>query len=284
MSPDGVSLGLKHGWNGFPVVGRSTGWNDSGSAHASPFPDGNWSWTRCIETDRGSHRRRRPMTRVSQSDRTEPARSAAGERPMSTDDIAEAYADVADRVARWGWLERVFSGRFRRRQFSAVEGQVLDVACGAGSNFPYLPPDVHVVGVDISPDMVHQARDELAELPQSGAVGRMDAAALEFDDDSFDTVISSFSTCTFPEPVAALQEMARVCRPDGEIRLLEHGRSDNDLIGGFQNWRADAHYESIGCRWNQKPVDLVRAADLRVETVETALLGIITRVTAHPPA
>jgi len=54
----------------------------------------------------------------------------------------------------------------------------------------------------------------------------MDAQALEFPDDSFDTVISSFSTCTFPDPIAALHEMERVCTPDGEILLLEHRRSD----------------------------------------------------------
>lgn len=108
------------------------------------------------------------MTNVSQRERPERANAPASERPMSTDDIADAYADVADRVARWGWLERLFSGRFRRRQFADVEGQVLDVACGAGSNFPYLPPDVHVVGVDISPDMVYQAREELSEQPPSG--------------------------------------------------------------------------------------------------------------------
>lgn len=110
----------------------------------------------------------------------------------------------------------------------------------------------------------------------------MDAAALEFDENSFDTVISSFSTCTFPEPVAALREMGRVCRPDGEIRLLEHGRSDNDHIGRFQDWRADAHYENVGCLWNQEPVDLVRTADLQIDSAETAVFGIITRITASP--
>lgn len=49
----------------------------------------------------------------------------------------------------------------------------------------------------------------------------MDGATLAFPDDSFDAVISSLSTCTFPEPVAALREMSRVCKPDGRIRFLD---------------------------------------------------------------
>lgn len=49
----------------------------------------------------------------------------------------------------------------------------------------------------------------------------MDAEALDFADDSFDTVVFSLSTCTFPDPIKALQEMARVCRPGGKVLLLE---------------------------------------------------------------
>ena len=123
---------------------------------------------------------------------------------------------------------------------------------------------------------------DLDGLELDGELHEMDAQDLAFEDDSFDTVISSLSTCTFPNPVAALREMDRVCKPNGTILLLEHGRSDVGAIAKLQDWRADAHYESMGCRLTQEPMEHVAAAGLRVREVRTALLGIVTAVEAEP--
>jgi ubiquinone/menaquinone biosynthesis C-methylase UbiE len=110
----------------------------------------------------------------------------------------------------------------------------------------------------------------------------MDAQSLDFPDDSFDTVISALSTCTFPDPGAALREMDRVCRPDGRILLLEHGRSDVGPIARYQEWRADAHYAKAGCRWTQEPLAVARDAGLDVVAADSALFGIVTTIEARP--
>jgi len=206
----------------------------------------------------------------------------AADRHKSARDVQATYADVADRFARWAWLDRLFTGRFRRRQFSDARGRVLDVACGTGTNVPYLPESVDFVGVDLSPAMLANAREELNRLGREGSLCRMDAASLAFPDDSFDTVISALSTCTFPDPVAALREMARVCRPEGRILLLEHGQSDIGPIARVLDWRADAHYEQLGCRLTQEPLELVDAAGLPVVESRSALLGIVTAIEARP--
>jgi len=203
-------------------------------------------------------------------------------RPMSSGDIAALYDDMAERYARFDWANRLFSGPLRARAFGDAEGRVLDVACGTGTNFRYLPSTAQLVGVDISADMAEAARAELARLGRGGTVYRMDAQQLEFPDDSFDTVISALSTCTFPDPVAALDEMARVCRPDGRVLLLEHGRSDTELVGRFQDWRADAHYEEHACRWTQDPLAHFPATDLTVVDSEEFFLGMVTVIEARP--
>jgi len=215
------------------------------------------------------------------SDVTDPTDSDT-DRPMSSGDIAALYDDLADQYDRWDWANRLFSGPLRRRAFGDASGRVLDVACGTGTNFRYLPPTAQLVGVDVSADMVAAARAELAELRRGGTVYRMDAQDLEFPDDSFDTVISALSTCTFPDPVAALSEMARVCRPDGRVLLLEHGRSDAELVGRFQDWRADAHYEQHACRWTQDPLDHFSGTDLTVVESETFALGMVSVIEARP--
>jgi ubiquinone/menaquinone biosynthesis C-methylase UbiE len=197
-------------------------------------------------------------------------------RPMSASDIREAYADYADRMQLFEWLDRAFVGRYRRARFGDVEGDVLDVACGTGTNFPYLPETVDLVGIDVSPAMLANARERLAKVELDGTLQEMDAQELEFADDRFDAVISALSTCTFPDPIAALQEMERVCKPGGTIRLVEHGQSDVGPIAAFQEWRADSHYETMGCRWTQEPREIVAEAGLSVQDVNTGFLGMIT--------
>ncbi len=201
---------------------------------------------------------------------------------MSVEDVRDAYARYADWIDRFDWLNRLATGRYRRRQFAGVTGRVLDVACGTGTNFRYLPATVDLVGIDISEAMLARARDELDRLDRDETLEQMDAQALEFDDDSFDAVISALSTCTFPDPVAALREMERVCAPDGRILLVEHGKSDVSLVARYQQWRADAHYERAGCRVTQEPLELVRRAGLSVDDVDTAQFGRITTITASP--
>ena len=204
------------------------------------------------------------------------------DRPMSVSEIQESYDDVADAMDRFGWLDRLVTGRYREQRFSDVEGRVLDVACGTGTNFRYVPDSAELVGVDISPAMLAKAETVLDDLDRSGTLHKMDAQDLSFGDDSFDAVISALSTCTFPDPIAALQEMKRVCKPGGTIRLVEHGRSNRKPIAWFQEWRAEAHYERSGCRWTQKPQEIVEAAGLSVAEQSTGLFGTVTTFEVSP--
>lgn len=228
--------------------------------------------TPSIQTDRQQGERTRQST----------ADDPASNRSMSLSEIRASYAEYADRLHRFEFVDRLITGRYRRDRFGDVDGKVLDVACGTGTNFRYLPESVELVGVDISPEMLANAEEQLAALGRDGTLQRMDAQDLAFADDSFDAVISSLSTCTFPDPVAALHEMERVCKPDGTIRLVEHGRSDVTPIARYQEWRADAHYAQLGCRWTQEPRDVVAAAGLSVRDAASGLLGTITTFEIDP--
>lgn len=203
-------------------------------------------------------------------------------RRKSTGEVQELYADLAPQMDRMAWLNRLVTGRHRRRLFGKARGRTLDVACGLGLNLRYLPEAVDYVGVDLSPEMLARARARYAERDPTPTFLQMDASNLEFEDDAFDTVISSLSTCTFPDPDAVLREMGRVCRPDGRILLLEHGRSSVEWLARFQDWRAEAHYENHGCRWAQDPLQVVAEAGLRVRENRTSLIGILTAIEARP--
>src|SRR5689334_18016908 len=114
------------------------------------------------------------------------------------------------------WSREVFFGVAKKRKalFSKARGNVLDVGCGYGINFPYLIHADHITGIDFSPVMIEKAREMLPnqKIPVDVQLG--DAEALNFPDNSFDTVVSSLSTCSFYDTPKALKEMRRVCKPD----------------------------------------------------------------------
>src|SRR5262245_33606017 len=122
--------------------------------------------------------------------------------------------------------------------------------------------------------MLNVARQRAAKLSMDVSFLLADAEALPFSDKSFDTVVSSVTTCTFPNPVAALREMARVCRTDGRVLLLEHGRSDRQWLGRWQDRHADKFAKPFGCHWNREPLDMVRKAGLEVNRARRFFLGI----------
>lgn len=192
-----------------------------------------------------------------------------------------------DQVAPWydlieGLPELLGLRLLRRELLQRAAGTVLEVAAGTGKNFRYYPRMCQITAVDASMAMLAIARQRAATLGLPITCLVMDAAALSFPDQSFDTVVSSLSTCTFPSPVAALYEMARVCRRAGRLLLLEHGRSDRAWLGRWQDRRADRHARSLGCHWNRDPLDLVHQAGLTVRTARRTFCGILHVIEAIP--
>ncbi|MGH7796252.1 MAG: class I SAM-dependent methyltransferase [Candidatus Binatia bacterium] len=112
-----------------------------------------------------------------------------------------------------------------------ASGTVLEVAVGTGKNLAHYRRDCPIIALDLSGEMLKVARNRAAKLSMHVSFLVADAEALPFPDESFDSVVSSLSTCTFPNPVAALEEIARVCRADGRVLLLERGRSERERLG-----------------------------------------------------
>jgi len=198
-------------------------------------------------------------------------------------EIARKYDSIAVRYDRAEWIaERLLFKRLRRGIFSRARGDVLEVAAGTGRNLEYYPPDCRVTAIDISEGMLDIARQRANELGKAVDFRLMDGAALDFADDRFDTVTTSLSTCTFPDPLVVLREMRRVCKPDGRILLLEHGRSKVQLFSRLQDRLADRQARAFGCHWNREPQQLIEQAGLRLVSDRTHLFGVVHVVEATP--
>jgi ubiquinone/menaquinone biosynthesis C-methylase UbiE len=191
-----------------------------------------------------------------------------------------------DGFAPWyDWAEGVpdLLGVRRLRQIllERASGTVLEVAVGTGKNFHHYPPDCRIIAVDVSRKMLNVARERAVKRSMDICFSIADAEALPFADHCFDTVVSSLSACTFPNPAGAFREMARVCRTNGKILLLEHGRSDRERLGRWQDRHADQFAKPVGCHWNREPLELTREADLKVVKSRRSFFGIFHLIEAE---
>lgn len=200
----------------------------------------------------------------------------------------EEWRRIHNRAARdyinseWS-RENLFGvAKQRKKLFSRATGSVLDVGCGYGNNFPYLVNAAHITGIDFSRVMLEKAGESASRLGVPIELHEGGAEALDFPDNSFDTVISSLSTCSFYDPIRALKEVRRVCKIDGQILLIEHGRSSWEWLGKYQDRHLQEQIEQGGCRWNQEPQDLVRESGIQILHADRTLFGIFHSITASP--
>jgi ubiquinone/menaquinone biosynthesis C-methylase UbiE len=126
--------------------------------------------------------------------------------------------------------------RQRLRVIPNAHGRVLEIGIGTGLNMPYYEPERidSLVGVEPSQRMHRLAlrRSKAAGL-EVQLVG-LSAEKLPLADASFDSVVSTFTLCTIPDPVAALKEVRRVLAPGGRLLFAEHGRAPEASV---RNWQ-----------------------------------------------
>lgn len=197
--------------------------------------------------------------------------------------IARHYNRQARRYDQPKPAERSFGiAELRKQLIDQANGQTLEVAVGTGKNVPYYPQNVQLTGIDLSQATLELAHAKATDRGLAATFQLMDAEQLAFTDNSFDTVISTLSLCTFPNPVFALGEMARVCRPNGRILLLEHGRSSQPFVGWLQDILAPINYRATTCHWN-RPIDhLVSQAPIVIDHQRTDRMGILLSIVGHP--
>ena len=179
-------------------------------------------------------------------------------------------------------METMMFSNWRKDILSRLSGRVLEVGIGTGKNIPYYPDDCEVVGIDISDKMLSHAKEK-ARSSNNISLFRMDAENLGFKDESFDYVITTFVLCSIPQPVPALEEMKRVCKPDGMVINLEHMKSDNKFIASVEDLLNPITKATTGVNINRETVENVKKAGLDVTEVKNMAFKDVFRLIRSRP-
>lgn len=123
------------------------------------------------------------------------------------------------------------------RSLNCQSGErVLEVGVGTGLSLPLYPNEVEVTGIDVSSEMLEKARERVKrhDLENVADLLEMDAENMSFPDSSFDTVVAMYVVPVVPDPFRLVSEMRRVCKPGGEIAIVNHFQSKVPLISFFE--------------------------------------------------
>ena len=178
--------------------------------------------------------------------------------------------------------ERGAAGRLRRDAVAPSRGRVVEIAAGTGLGFRHYQAGTFVVATEPDLAMLERGRRRVAEAKARIVLVAADAEKLPFRAAAFDTAVVALGLCTIPRPDEALAELHRVLTRDGVIRLLEHVRVDQPVVGWLQDsltpvWRKLAG----GCRLNQHTVGIVRDAGFHIVQLHSHARGVFVTMSAE---
>jgi len=179
-------------------------------------------------------------------------------------------------------------GRYRplrRRVFRGVGGTVLDAGVGTGRNMPFYPRSASVTGLDLSPAMLARAERRRARLGVQAELRVASVLRTGLPDRHFDFVVATFLFCVLDDADQrpALEELARICKPGGEIRILEYAWARRPLRRAVMRlWKPWARW-AYGAAFDRDTEQYLSAAGL--ELIECVPLheDIIKLIVARVP-
>lgn len=181
--------------------------------------------------------------------------------------------EVMDHFVKEDWRKELLKG---------VHGDILEVGVGLGTNFKYYPQEATVKGIDFSPKMLERARENLDSAAVNIELFEMDVENLEFEDNSFDYIVSTCVFCSVPNPVKGFKELRRVIKPNGKIVMLEHMRSENEIIGKVLDFFNPVSVNLIGVNINRKTLSNLYQANLEVDEQEFLMTSVMRKLVLSP--
>ena len=159
-------------------------------------------------------------------------------------------------------------GAMRDELLAEAGGRVLEIGGGTGMNLPHYGGTIEsLVVTEPEPAMLKRLRAKACEHAPSAEIVQAPAEDLPFEDDSFDTVVSTLVLCGVDDQATALREIRRVLRPGGKLLVIEHVRSDDPKVGRLQDRLTPLNRLMVDCELNRDTLASIEAAGFTVSQV-----------------
>lgn len=186
---------------------------------------------------------------------------------------------IFPRLMDWVMSGEVFQ-RLRAELLKDAHGDVLEIGFGTGLNLLHYSTNIsHLSMIDPARILPCRVRERVAQVPFPIHAEHVPAETLPYPDRHFDSVVSTWTFCTIPDPVQALREIRRVLKPNGIFLFLEHGRSDNARVAAWQD-RINPIQNIIGCGCNvNRRIDqLIKESGLHILHLDRFQMRNVPRI------
>lgn len=200
----------------------------------------------------------------------------------STEKIKKRY----NRVSKvYDSMDKMIREDWRKDLLSLASGKVLEAGVGTGANLASYPGSIQsLTGVDFSSEMLKYAKQKASRLnvPYDIELIEADIQKLPFPDHTFDTIVSTCVFCSVPDPIQGLKELRRVCNREGQILMLEHMRSENQMAGLVMDVLNPVTVKIWGANINRETMENIIASGLSVVSEQRLMGSIMRRLVLSP--
>lgn len=174
-------------------------------------------------------------------------------------------------------------GRIRREVVSGVKGRVLEIGFGSGLNLPYYPESVErFTALDANPGMRRLAARQTRRFAAEPELLTLRSESLPFEDETFDTVVSTWTLCSISGVDKALREVWRVLRPNGRFLFAEHGISPDPRVRVWQRRLTPIQRRiADGCHLDRDIAGLIRTSGLRIPSLDNFYMEGVPRIAGY---
>jgi len=157
----------------------------------------------------------------------------------------------------------------RQTLIADATGRVLEIGAGTGANLPHYNGSIEsLVVTEPEAPMLRRLQRAAREHAPNAQVLRAPAEDIPFEDDSFDTVVSTLVLCGVDDQPRALREARRVLRPGGRLLFLEHVRADDPGFARFQDRMNWLNRFVVGCDCNRPTLATIETAGFTVDRLD----------------
>lgn len=159
----------------------------------------------------------------------------------------------------------------REKIVPLAEGDVLEIGFGSGLNLPFYDPQKvrKIWGLEPSEGMRRKAQPTVDESNLDVEFINLPGEEIPLEADSVDTVLVTYTLCSIPDAMAALEGMRRVLKPGGRLLYCEHGSAPDENVRRWQG-RLNPTWSKFsgGCNMNRDILDLITKSGFEITNDE----------------